>query len=44
MDHIGMDVHTKESQICTLAEGDKLLDRSSSARASSGHKDDELVG
>jgi len=26
MDHIGMDVHTKESQICTLAEGDKLLE------------------
>ena len=26
MDHIGMDVHKKESQICILAEGGELLE------------------
>jgi transposase len=27
MDHIGIDVHKKESQICILAEGGELLER-----------------
>ncbi len=27
MDHIGIDVHKKESQICILAEGDELIDQ-----------------
>jgi transposase len=27
MDHIGIDVHKKESQICILAEGGKLLEQ-----------------
>lgn len=27
MDHIGMDVHKKESQICILAEGGELIER-----------------
>jgi hypothetical protein len=27
MDHIGIDVHTKESQICILAEGGDLIER-----------------
>ncbi len=27
MDHIGMDVHKKESQICLLAEGGELIER-----------------
>jgi hypothetical protein len=27
MDHIGIDVHTKESQICILAEGGELIER-----------------
>ena len=27
MDHIGMDVHKKESQICILAEGGELLEQ-----------------
>src|SRR5713101_6865546 len=27
MDHIGIDVHKKESQICILAEGDELLEQ-----------------
>ena len=26
MDHIGIDVHKKESQICVLAEGGELID------------------
>jgi len=28
MEHIGIDVHKKESQICILAEGGELLDQS----------------
>ena len=27
MDHIGMDVHKKESQLCILAEGGELIER-----------------
>jgi hypothetical protein len=27
MDHIGMDVHKKESQICILAEGGELIEQ-----------------
>ena len=27
MDHIGIDVHKKESQICILAEGGELIER-----------------
>jgi hypothetical protein len=27
MDHIGIDVHKKESQICLLAEGGELIER-----------------
>ena len=27
MDHIGIDVHKKESQICILAEGGELMER-----------------
>jgi transposase len=27
MDHIGIDVHKKESQICILAEGGELLEQ-----------------
>ncbi len=27
MDHLGMDVHLKESQICILAEGGELIER-----------------
>ena len=27
MDHIGIDVHKKESQICTLAEGGELIEQ-----------------
>ena len=27
MDHIGMDVHKKESQICILTEGGELIER-----------------
>ena len=27
MDHIGIDVHKKESQICILAEGDELIEQ-----------------
>jgi transposase len=30
MDHIGIDVHKKESQICILAEGGELIERRSS--------------
>ena len=27
MDHIGIDVHKRESQICILAEGGELIER-----------------
>jgi hypothetical protein len=27
MDHIGIDVHKKESQICILAEGGQLIEQ-----------------
>ena len=27
MDHIGIDVHKKESQICNLAEGGELIEQ-----------------
>ena len=27
MDHIGIDVHKKESQICILAEGGELIEQ-----------------
>jgi len=27
MDHIGIDVHKKESQICILAEGGEVIER-----------------
>ncbi len=27
MDHIGIDVHKKESQICILADGGELIER-----------------
>jgi len=27
MDHIGVDVHKKESQICILAEGGELIEQ-----------------
>ena len=40
MDHIGMDVHTKESQICTLAEGE--FDTDKDERVAGGIQDDLL--
>ena len=27
MDHVGIDVHKRESQICLLAEGGELMER-----------------
>jgi hypothetical protein len=27
MDHVGIDVHKKESQICIVAEGGELIER-----------------
>ena len=31
MDHLGIDVHKKESQICILAEGGELIEQRISA-------------
>lgn len=44
MDHIGIDVHKKESRICILADGGELIERRIRTEPARPHRDRGLDG